>query len=250
MAHQPNPLPTDPAQPRQQRRRPSISAALHRHAQRRAITHHNVTQLLTHYTPTCPRQECGHTPTRWPSTSRSRKSSVRCSVEGGWVMSCPIRHSLTPDLHALISAEHVTVLSQSVGAGRCRRRARVDGDMIGAEPCPAELVNRWAPGRANVNVYGPTEATVDASISAPLTAGQVCASDSRAVVGGGVFCVGWLAAAGAGRCRRRALHRRSRCGPGISGPGRTDRITIFVACPFGAPGAACSSHRRPGALGR
>nr|WP_248782875.1 non-ribosomal peptide synthetase [Streptomyces varsoviensis] len=40
--------------------------------------------------------------------------------------------------------------------------------VVGAEACPAELVARWSPGRRMVNAYGPTEATVAATISAPV----------------------------------------------------------------------------------
>ncbi|MFJ5999368.1 amino acid adenylation domain-containing protein, partial [Streptomyces sp. NPDC092370] len=43
--------------------------------------------------------------------------------------------------------------------------------IVGAEACPAQLVDRWAPGRRMINSYGPTEATIVATWTGPLTAG-------------------------------------------------------------------------------
>ncbi|MFJ7907175.1 non-ribosomal peptide synthase/polyketide synthase [Kitasatospora sp. NPDC096204] len=52
------------------------------------------------------------------------------------------------------------------GAGRHLRTL-----IVGAEACPAELVDRWAPGRRMINSYGPTEATIVATWTGPLSAG-------------------------------------------------------------------------------
>ncbi|MFF2120243.1 amino acid adenylation domain-containing protein [Kitasatospora sp. NPDC058184] len=45
--------------------------------------------------------------------------------------------------------------------------------IVGAEACGADLVRTWSPGRRMVNAYGPTESTVVAAISEPLTGGDV-----------------------------------------------------------------------------
>ncbi|GFG83023.1 hypothetical protein MPRG_62990 (plasmid) [Mycobacterium paragordonae] len=44
--------------------------------------------------------------------------------------------------------------------------------IAGAEPCPPELVAAWAPGRRMFNAYGPTEATIWATCTTALSAGQ------------------------------------------------------------------------------
>ncbi|MFE6226454.1 amino acid adenylation domain-containing protein [Streptomyces sp. NPDC057854] len=41
--------------------------------------------------------------------------------------------------------------------------------VVGAEACSPELVDRWSPGRRMVNAYGPTESTVIATQTGPLS---------------------------------------------------------------------------------
>ncbi|GHJ15415.1 hypothetical protein TPA0908_34100 [Micromonospora sp. AKA38] len=41
--------------------------------------------------------------------------------------------------------------------------------LVGAEACPGDLVHHWSPNRLMINAYGPTETTIAATLSDPLT---------------------------------------------------------------------------------
>ena len=141
------------------------------------------------------------------------------------------------DLHALLVAERVSVLSQTPSAAGMLAPEGLEGTalVVAGEACPTELVDRWAPGRVMINAYGPTEATVYAAISAPLQAGSGVAPIGSPVPGAALFVldtllrqvpagvVGELYVAGAG------------VGYGYAGRAPLTG-TRFVACPFGAPG--------------
>ncbi|GGP32536.1 hypothetical protein GCM10010501_75190 [Streptomyces libani subsp. rufus] len=107
--------------------------------------------------------------------------------------------------------------------------------VTGGEVLPPELVARWAPGRRMLNIYGPTETTIIATVDGPLSA-QSAPSIGRPVVGARIrvldHCLRPLPAgvpgevyiSGAGLARG-YLHR-----PGLT-------ASRYVADPFGEPGA-------------
>ena len=171
-----------------------------------AVTHRNVTQLLASAGRRCRqgRDRCGRSGIPWPSTFRCGRSWGRCCTAGGWWW-CPKRWRARPDdFHALLVAEQVSVLSQTPSAaGDARARGPgVDGLVVAGEACPAELVDRWAPGRVMINAYGPTEATVYAAMSAPLVAGSDVVPIGSPVPRGGAVRARCVVASGAAGCGR------------------------------------------------
>ena len=168
------------------------------------------------------RDRCGRSATPMPSTSRSGRSGARCCMAGGW-WSCPSRwpaHRKTST--PCWSREHVSVLTQTPSAVRALSPEGLESAalVIGAEACPAELVDRWAPGRVMINVYGPTETTMWASKSAPLTAGSGAPPIGSPVPGAAFFVLdGWLRPVPAGVVGELYLAGRG-VGVGYLAPGR------------------------------
>ena len=135
--------------------------------------------------------------------------------------------------HALIPpAALATVPAEEVREGLPEFRTLI----VGAEACPAGLVDLWAPGRRMVNSYGPTEATVVATWTDALEAGSGNPPIGRPLPNTRVFVLdesmrtvpvgatGELYISGAGVARGY-----------LDRPGLT--AERFVAVPFGPPGA-------------
>ncbi|KMS75296.1 hypothetical protein ACM01_09890 [Streptomyces viridochromogenes] len=84
--------------------------------------------------------------------------------EAGPLVGAPLQRILTDEsiTHALIPPAALATLPAS-------DLPELRTLVVGAEACPGELVARWSPGRRMANAYGPTESTVCATISVPLS---------------------------------------------------------------------------------
>ena len=173
-------------------------------------------------------------------------------LHGGRLVVVPEEVARSPeDFHSLLVTEKVSVLSQTPSAVGVLSPQGLDSAalMVAAEPCPAEVVDRWAPGRVMINGYGPTETTVYASISAPLTAGTGVVPIGSPVPGAALFVLdGWLRPVPAGVVGELYVAGTG-VGCGYMAAGRVDRVAV-CGVPVRRAGGADVSHRGSGALGR
>ena len=158
---------------------------------------------------------------------------------GGRLVVAPEAVAGSPeDFHALLVGEQVNVLTQTPSAVAALSPQGLESAavLLGGEACPAEVVDRWAPGRVVINAYGPTEATVYASMSAPLTAGTGVVPIGAPVASSALFVLdGWLRPVPAGVVGELYVAGR---GVAVGYMGRAGLTgSRFVACPFGGPGA-------------
>ena len=161
-----------------------------------AISHHNLTQLVrVNATPAC---RPGQVWTQCHSYAFdfSVWEIWAALLGGGRLVVVPESVAGSPDdFHALLVAEHVSVLTQTPSAVAALSPQGLESAalLLGGEACPAEVVDRWAPGRVMINAYGPTETTVYASMSAPLAAGSGVVPIGAPVPGAALFVLdGWL----------------------------------------------------------
>ncbi|WP_122984402.1 non-ribosomal peptide synthetase, partial [Mycolicibacterium porcinum] len=160
-------------------------------------------------------------------------------LHGGRLVVIPESVASSPqDFHALLIEQKVSVLSQTPSAvGMLSPQGLESAALVVAgEACSTEVMDRWAsPGRVMINAYGPTEATVYATVSAPLTAGSGVVPIGSPVPGAAVFVLDrWLREVPAGVVGELYI-----AGRGLAyGYARRAGLSAsrFVACPFGAPG--------------
>ncbi|WP_223778478.1 non-ribosomal peptide synthase/polyketide synthase [Streptomyces sp. 135] len=134
--------------------------------------------------------------------------------------------------HALIPPAALTSLPDPArGTARHLRTL-----IVGAEACSADLVDRWAPGRRMINSYGPTETTIVATWTGPLTAGSGTPTVGGALPHTRVYVLDAAMRPVAPGADGELFVGGDAVARGYLGrPGLT--AARFVADPFGAPGA-------------
>ncbi|MGE2692959.1 non-ribosomal peptide synthase/polyketide synthase, partial [Mycolicibacterium pulveris] len=201
-----------------------------------AITHHNVTQLLHSLYADLPKQVWA----QWHSYTfdASVEEIWAALLHGGRLVVIPESVARSPEEgHALLVAEQVTQLSQTPSAAAMLSPDGLESTalLVAGEPCPAEVVDRWAPGRVMVNGYGPTETTICASRSTPLKAGSNVVPIGSPTPGTALFVLDeWLHPVPPG-----VVGELYVAGHGV-GVGYVARSGLtaarFVACPFDGSG--------------
>ncbi|MGO9154397.1 amino acid adenylation domain-containing protein, partial [Mycobacterium sp.] len=207
-----------------------------------AITHHNITQLfeLTNFFETGG-ESTSFSVSQWHSYAFdvSAWEIWGALLGGGRLVVVPDEVAGSPsDLHALLAAERINVVSQTPSAVRMLPPVGLESAalVVAGEACPAEVVDSWARGRVMINAYGPTETTIYASMSTALKAGPPGSGAppiGSPVAGAALFVLdAWLRPVPPGVVGELYVSGR---GVG-SGYWRRSGLTAsrFVACPFAA----------------
>ncbi|WP_162899192.1 non-ribosomal peptide synthetase [Mycobacterium shigaense] len=204
-----------------------------------AIYHHNVTQLFETLDGGLPPAH-EQVWSQWHSYSFdiSGWEIYGALLRGGRLVVVPEAVAASPeDFRELLVTQKVNVLCQTPSAVGALSPEGLDSValLVGGEACPPEIVERWAPGRVMINEYGPTEATMWVTLSAPLTPGSGAPPIGSPLPGTALFVLdGWLRPVPPGVVGELyAAGRAVGCGYA-----RRSGLTAsrFVACPFGGAG--------------
>ncbi|MFJ2258820.1 amino acid adenylation domain-containing protein [Streptomyces sp. NPDC087844] len=143
----------------------------------------------------------------------------------------PVAALTDPDIrvtHGLVPPSVLAALSE--------KDVRISTLQAGGEVCPPWLVARWAPGRRMLNAYGPTEATVMATLSDPLTPSDSVPPIGRPTHGTRLHVLnGTLQPVPAGRPGELYIAGTSLARGYLGRPALT--AERFVADPYGPPGS-------------
>nr|WP_305801184.1 non-ribosomal peptide synthetase [Mycobacterium sp. DBP42] len=206
-----------------------------------AIAHHNVTHLMDSLDTADLPPASEQVWSQWHSYSFdiSGWEIFNALLRGGRLVVIPEETACSPeDFHELLVAQQVNVLGLTPTAAAALSPDGLGSIalLVGGEPCSAEVLDRWAPGRVMINEYGPTETTMWVTLSAPLTSGPGCPPVGFPVPGAALFVLDrWLREVPAGVVGELYVAGRN---VGV-GYWRRGGLTAsrFVACPFGGVGA-------------
>ncbi len=206
-----------------------------------AIAHHNVTHLMDSLDTADLPPAVEQVWSQWHSYSFdiSGLQIFNALLRGGRLVVVPEETAASPDdFHALLVSQEVNVLGLTPTAAAALSPDGLESIalLVGGEPCPAEVLDRWAPSRVMINEYGPTETTMWVTLSAALTSGLGCPPVGAPVPGAALFVLDrWLREVPAGVVGELYVAGRN---VGV-GYWRRGGLTAsrFVACPFGGVGA-------------
>ncbi|MDV3128650.1 amino acid adenylation domain-containing protein, partial [Mycobacterium sp. 21AC1] len=203
-----------------------------------AITHRNVTQLIGSLDGML--DPTGQVWSQWHSYSFdiSGWEIFNALLSGARLVVVSEETARSPhDFHTLVQSEGINVLGLTPTAAAALSPDGLDSValLVGGEPCPVEVVDRWAPGRVMINQYGPTETTMWVALSSPLTAGSGVPPIGSPLPGAALFVLDqWLRPVPTGVVGELYVAGRN------VGVGYWRRAGLtgsrFVACPFGDTG--------------
>ncbi|WP_442941858.1 amino acid adenylation domain-containing protein [Nocardia sp. NBC_00416] len=172
-----------------------------------------------------------------PSFDASLFELLMAHGSGGRLVISPPDVYGGPELAELIRREHVSHAVVTPSALATIPHQNLDELRVLAtagEPVGPELVDRWAPDRVMINLYGPSESTIWATASEALEPGQPITIGTPVGPVAAAVLDTWLRPVPQGVAGELYL-----CGPGLAAgyigkPGLT--AARFIACPFEGPG--------------
>ncbi|WP_141810367.1 amino acid adenylation domain-containing protein [Nocardia bhagyanarayanae] len=172
-----------------------------------------------------------------PSFDASIFELLMAHGSGGRLVISPADVYAGPELANLIRRESISHAIVTPSALATVPFDGLDGLRVLAaagEPVGPELVDRWAPRRAMINVYGPTECTIWSTSGDALTPGAAVTIGRPVGTVAAVVLDTWLRPVPLGVAGELYLF-----GPGLA-DGYVAKMGLtaarFVACPFGTPG--------------